>query len=422
MKRSRIVRNVQLGLKDLLLHKLRSFLTTLGVVFGVGSVVAMLAVGEGASKEALEQIRKLGSTNIMVTAMKPAEEDSQATQRTFLSMYGLTYDDEARIRETFADVERTVPVKIIRKEGRLANRSLELRVIGTTQDWFSLVQRPVITGRVLVPQDLDGSRSVVVLTEYGARRLLATGNMVGQTLRIGAAHYEVVGIIRSESGQSGGVQTPDQEVDAYIPINVARERFGDYTVRITSGSFMREKVQLHQIIVQTKSVETVESTAAAVETMLKAYHKKADYRLSIPFALLRQAEATKRTFNIVLGSIAGISLLVGGIGIMNIMLASVTERTREIGIRRAIGAKRRQIIGQFLIETVALSTLGGLIGIGMGIAIPKLITYVVGMPTVVTGFSLLLSVGISMSVGIIFGLYPAFRAAQLDPIVALRHE
>jgi putative ABC transport system permease protein len=156
--------------------------------------------------------------------------------------------------------------------------------------------------------------------------------------------------------------------------------------------------------------------------MLQRFHKKTDYRLSIPLALLRQAEATKRTFNIVLGSIAGISLLVGGIGIMNIMLASVTERTREIGIRRAIGAKRGQIIGQFLIETVVLSTVGGLIGVAVGLFIPWLVTHFAGMPTVVTPYSIVLSVGISMGVGIIFGLYPAVRAANLDPIVALRHE
>jgi putative ABC transport system permease protein len=174
--------------------------------------------------------------------------------------------------------------------------------------------------------------------------------------------------------------------------------------------------------VQVNETEKVEATARGIETMLNRFHKNKDYRLQVPLALLRQAEATKRTFNIVLGSIAAISLLVGGIGIMNIMLASVTERTREIGIRRAIGAKRKQIIGQFLIETVVLSMAGGLLGIGLGFFIPWLITRIAGMPTEVTTISLVLSLGISMAIGIIFGLYPARRAAQLDPIQALRHE
>jgi putative ABC transport system permease protein len=181
-------------------------------------------------------------------------------------------------------------------------------------------------------------------------------------------------------------------------------------------------VELHQMIVQVNSIEDVEPTAKGIEDMLERFHKKKDYLVSVPLALLRQAEATKRTFNIVLGSIAGISLLVGGIGIMNIMLASVTERTQEIGIRRAIGAKRRQIISQFLIETVVLSIIGGLIGIGMGVLVPSLITYFAGMPTVITAVSIVLPLVISFGVGIIFGLYPAVRAAKVDPIVALRHE
>ena len=166
----------------------------------------------------------------------------------------------------------------------------------------------------------------------------------------------------------------------------------------------------------------VERTASAIERMLEIFHKKKDYRVRVPLALLKQTEATKRTFNIVLGSIAGISLLVGGIGIMNIMLASVTERTREIGIRRAIGAKQAQIISQFLVETVVLSSVGGLIGIGFGMAVPSVIEYYAGMRTIITGWSILLSLGISVSVGIVFGLYPAYRASRLDPIVALRHE
>jgi len=252
--------------------------------------------------------------------------------------------------------------------------------------------------------------------------LLATENTIGQTLRVGSEYFEIVGIVRSEEGMAGNIQMPDERTDAYIPIEVARERFGDISTRRSAGSFEREMVELHQMIVEVDDMENVEVTATGIQAMLKRFHKKEDYRMSVPLALLRQAEATKRTFNIVLGSIACISLLVGGIGIMNIMLASVTERTREIGIRRAIGAKQRQIISQFLIETVVLSTLGGLIGIGVGLLIPWIITQIAGMPTIVTLKSVVLSVGISIAIGVVFGLYPAVRAAQVDPIVALRHE
>ncbi len=420
MVRFKVLRNIRLGVKTLVLHKLRSLLTMLGVVFGVASVIAMLAVGEGASREALEQIWKLGATNIIITSVKPVEEESGARSR--MSVYGLLYEDEQRARETFTAIERTVPVKIIRKEARLGQRTLELRIIGTTANWFDLVRRPMIAGRTLGQRDAHSKVGVVVLTEYGARRLLAAERTIGQSLRIGGEYYEVVGIVRSEGGQGSSVQTPDQEIDAYIPISTARERYGDIFTQRSSGSRIRESVELHQMIVEVGSTDQVESVAAGLDRMLKGFHPKDDYRISVPLALLRQAEATKRTFNIVLGSIAGISLLVGGIGIMNIMLASVTERTREIGIRRAIGAKRKQIISQFLIETMVLSTAGGLIGVSIGLFIPRVITYFAGMPTIVTSRSVVLSVGISMTVGIVFGLYPAVRAANLDPIVALRHE
>jgi len=422
MQKVRILRNVLLGVENLLLHKLRSFLTTLGVVFGVGSVVAMLSVGEGASKEALDQIRKVGSNNIILHSIKSVEEVSQSTTRSNMSVYGLTYDDAMRITEALEHVKQVVPAKVVRKDARLGARVEELRVVGTTPAWFDLVRRDVIAGRVLLPDDVRNLAGVVVLTEYGARRLLATENTIGQTLRVGSEYFEIVGIVRSEEGMAGNIQMPDERTDAYIPIEVARERFGDISTRRSAGSFEREMVELHQMIVEVDDMENVEVTATGIQAMLKRFHKKEDYRMSVPLALLRQAEATKRTFNIVLGSIACISLLVGGIGIMNIMLASVTERTREIGIRRAIGAKQRQIISQFLIETVVLSTLGGLIGIGVGLLIPWIITQIAGMPTIVTLKSVVLSVGISIAIGVVFGLYPAVRAAQVDPIVALRHE
>ncbi len=423
MNAVRLLRSIRLGLKTLTLHKLRSFLTMLGVVFGVASVVAMLAVGEGASREAMDQIRKLGSTNIIITSIKPAESESQSTFSPFsLNDYGILYEDQRRAQESLGTIRRTVPVKLVRKEGRLGERKLDMRIVGTTPDWFDLVRREVIAGRTLTPRDAERHAGVVVLTEYGARRLLATEASIGQVLRIGGEYYEVIGIVQSETGQGGAIQTPDQEIDAYIPIEVARERYGDISMIITSGSILRELVELHQLIVEVDSIEHVEATAAGLQRMMHQFHAKEDYRLSVPLALLREAEATKRRFNIVLGSIAGISLLVGGIGIMNIMLASVTERTREIGVRRAIGAKRSQIIFQFLIETTVLSTAGGVVGLALGLSIPAVITLMAGMPTHVTGYSLLLAVGISVSVGIIFGLYPARHAANLDPIEALRHE
>ncbi|MHC4666375.1 MAG: ABC transporter permease [Planctomycetota bacterium] len=422
MHQIKIVRNIWSGVENLLLHKLRSFLTMLGIVFGVGSVVAMLSVGEGAYKEAMDQIRKLGSNNIIISSLKAVEDEAATTVHSHMSIYGLTYDDYDRVAESFNTITRAVPAKLIRKESRLGERAMELRVVGTTPTWFRLVPRDTIAGRVLVSADVQDNAAVAVLTEHGARKILATEHTIGQSIRIGMDVFQVVGIVKSEGGQAGNIQIPDQRVDVYIPIDVAKKYFGDITTRRTMGGREREMVELHQIIVEVDRDENVESTAKGIEAMIERFHDKKDYEVSVPLTLLKQAEATKRRFNIVLGSIAAISLLVGGIGIMNIMLATVTERTREIGIRRAIGAKRKQIVGQFLIETSVLSTIGGLIGIGFGVLVPVLITHFADMPTVITPESILLPLFISASVGIVFGLYPAMRAAKVDPIVALRHE
>jgi putative ABC transport system permease protein len=424
-KNKELIRDISLGIQNLLIHKLRSFLTMLGVVFGVGSVVAMLSVGEGASKAALDSIKKVGSNNIIISSMKSVEEQNITNRaESFMSVYGLKYADYERLKATFSAVITTVPVKLINKSGILGQRTLDLRVVGTTPEWFKLVKRDVVAGRVLVEKDSQDKDRSLVLTEYGARRLLATRNTIGQDIKVGGTSFRVVGIVKSSetTAASSGIQMPDQEVDAYIPIEVARFYFGDISIRETAGSEERKNVELEQIIVEVDEMRHVESTAKGIETMLETFHKKKDYSMSIPLALLRQAKATKRTFNIVLASIACISLLVGGIGIMNIMLASVTERTREIGIRRAIGAKKKQIITQFLIETVVLSTIGGIVGLIVGIFIPVLITFMAGMQTVITLVSIILPLFISVGIGIFFGLYPAFRAAEVDPIIALRHE
>ena len=411
---------VRLGLGDIWRHKARSFLTMLGMVFGVGSVIAMLAVGEGASQQALDAIKRLGSQNILLSSEKPSDDSSGSSKHSKLVMYGLLYDDEQRIRETIPNVILTVPARMVRRNTRFGDRQLELRVVETEPSWFDVVERPVLAGRVLKRNDLYALANVCVLTEMGVRRLLAAEEVVGQMIRIGSGSFEVVGIVKNEDG--GSVRAPDSEADVYIPMATGKKMFGDTSIRYTpDGHTEGERIELGQIIVRMSSTEDVEAGSKAIESMLARFHKRKDYKIDVPLTLLREAERTKKTFNIVLGAIAGISLLVGGIGIMNIMLASVTERTKEIGIRRAIGARKSRIMVQFLINTCVLSIGGGLVGLLLGVAIPMLITMTTDMPTVVEPYSLFLAFGISAGIGIVFGLYPAMRAASLDPIEALRH-
>lgn len=423
MRRSRLWRAVRIGVSSLLLHKLRSFLTTLGMLFGVSSVIAMLAIGEGASEEAQEQIRRLGSQNVILRSVKPPD-DLQSDQTTRVISYGLTHADLARVRETFPGVARVVPVRELPEEVRNGRRSMTPRVLATTPEYLDVTGRIVSQGRFL--SDLDEARvsNVCVLGWEVARWLFPLEDPIGKRVRIGSNYFEIVGILVPRVPLAGDAPDAGKEVtgEVFIPLSTGRKWYGDLLVRRRSGSREMEEVQLHEVIVEVERPEDVIFVANAARTMLQREHLKRDYEVVVPLELLIRKQETKRIFNIVLGSIAGISLLVGGIGIMNVMLATVTERTREIGIRRALGAKRRHIVTQFLVETIVLSVGGGLAGIALGLLIPVGVEHWANMRTIVTPAAPMLAFGISAGVGVVFGLYPAWRAATMDPVEALRHE
>jgi putative ABC transport system permease protein len=422
VKRGSLVRTVRLGVRSLMLHKLRSLLTTLGVLFGTSSVIAMLAIGEGASEEAQDQIRQLGSQNVILRAVKPPDDVvSNASSRVV--SYGLKNSDLARIKETFPGVRRVAPVREIYEEVRYSNRALNPRVLATVPLYREVTGRVLSEGRFLSDQDMANVANVCVLSYEVARYLFPFESPLDKDIKIGGDYYTVVGTLLSRVPYAEDAPSEGQPTsEVFIPLETGLKWYGEMQVKIRAGGRDMEEVQLHEIVVEVDEPENVPLVAAAAREMLTRNHDQVDYEMIVPLELLMRAEETKRIFNIVLGSIASISLLVGGIGIMNVMLATVTERTREIGIRRALGAKRRHIVTQFLVETVVLSVGGGLLGVALGLAIPTIVENTADMRTIVTPSAPLLAFAISAGIGVVFGIYPAWRASHMDPVEALRHE
>jgi len=428
-----IKRTVKLGVKSLWLHRLRSALTMLGIVFGVCSVIAMLAIGEGASQATQEVIARLGSTNLIIETVEPPMERADTEEEVIFS-YGLTYKDAESIRNTIPDVDVIVPIREIDQEARYLHRKAAIRVVGTIPWYTEVSPIHVISGRFLSSTDFHMQRTVCVIDEQIVGELFAFDNPMGKDIQVKGDFYRVIGVTGAPplgNAQNGfgdalpAEMTSDGSAagNVYVPLSTAKGRFSEMDFSFSGGKETRQKVELQKITVKVRSREQVLPMREVLDTLLKRLHEeKKDYRIIAPLELLREAKQTQRIFSIVLGSIAAISLLVGGIGIMNIMLSTVSERTREIGIRRALGAKKRDIIVQFLSETLILTLSGGFLGIILGSSIPFFVTYFGHMPTVITGSSLILSFGISAAVGVIFGLYPAYRAANMDPIESLRHE
>ncbi len=419
----------QVGIKSIYSHGLRSLLTVLGIVIGVAAVIAMLAVSEGASFEAQQQFRDLGANNILLKSVKPAQVE-ESSQRGFgppqAVIYGLTNADVRTIRDSIPGVSNVIASRIVKKNVWNLGLSTNTDVVGTSVDYPYSRNYNLRAGRFFSESEVRDHANVVVLSDEVAKLLFPIDNPLGQSIRIDGDYYNVVGIMESEGfsnlGQNQAGSSNAAPSRVFIPFTSSRSRFGETTTRQTAGGVESETVELHEAIIQIDNQEAVIEVGAIIEQILERRHKDVDFAIEIPLALLRQAEASALRDQIVAGAIAGISLLVGGIGIMNIMLASVTERTREIGIRRALGAKKRDIITQFLVEAVILSGVGGLIGVVLGIIIPFVISIGWGMTTIVTPIAPLLAFSISALIGVIFGIYPSMRAADMDPVEALRHE
>jgi putative ABC transport system permease protein len=413
----RLLADFLLAAANLRAQKTRTFLTALGIIFGVGSVIGMLAIGAGAREESLRFIEQLGVRNVLVDS-RPASSREELQQRR-RSSPGLTERDVRILQANIEPLELVSARRTLYPAQILPKPSREMpELLGVRPSFAAIHNLVPVEGTFFREEDDLASAAVCVLGLNAKVNLLGYGAAVGRFIKVNDTWLEVVGVLDERiggSGQSARGKMEDPNNRIYIPLNTFQYRYWD------QNSAMKDDID--GIDIRLKAEADSVEVARIVAAILNSTHNNTeDFMVTIPAALLAQQKRTQTIFTYVMVAIAAISLLVGGIGIMNIMLASVTERTREIGIRRAIGAKRRQIVGQFLIETMVLSMLGGLVGVILGLAIPLGVTWLAQMPTVVTAWSVMLSLTIAAGVGIGFGLYPAVRAANLDPIVALRHE
>jgi len=405
--------SVATALSNLATHKLRSALTMLGMIFGVGAVIAMLSIGAGAERQAMEVIDRMGLRNVLVRDVDRSEEELQEVRRISL---GVSLRDAAVIRDGIPGVELAVPrveidpFKIMAPEGRT-----EAKVVGVSWQHAELTGLRVTEGRFIDPMDERDHGQVAVIGASVRRDLFGVEPALGKQVKVNDVWFEIVGVLE-DTGSGGALQGVDigtTATEIYVPVSTALRKFDREPLR----------APLDEIVVRLQPGRSPAGSAVAIRRLLERIHGgEDDFELVVPEALLDQSRRTQRMFNIVMGCIAGISLLVGGIGITNIMLATVLERTREIGIRRAVGARRAEIRAQFIIEAFTISVLGGLAGVAMGVIIAQVVAASAGWDTVVTASSILLSTSVSMAAGLVSGIYPATRAAQLDPIEALRYE
>jgi putative ABC transport system permease protein len=433
-------------------NKLRASLTSVGILFGVASVIAMLAIGKGAERELLEQMRLLGSNNVMITPLVEQREGPAADQpekKVTKFSPGLTYADAQAIARVIPGVEVTSAEIVLNTTLTREGRRRSGKLVGVDTTYFRLTNLDVATGAGFTPLQVDRGLPVAVIG-YGVRtRFFTTETPIGRPLKVGDTWVTVIGVLRdrrvaSHTAQRLGIR--DANMDVYLPVRTVLVRFRNRALltqrdieqaaragTFTSNDAQQEsdeqrqertnRNQLDRIIVRVADSKLVPAVANVLQRMLARRHNTVvDFEITIPELLLRQEQRTKTIFNVVLGAIASISLLVGGIGIMNIMLASVLERIREIGVRRAVGATQKDILLQFLSEAVLISLAGGVAGILVGIGLSVGIERIASIQTIVSSLSVVVAFGVSITVGIAFGIVPAYRAARQDPVVSLRYE
>ncbi len=415
--RLQLVADLRRGVETLRANKVRSFLTMLGMIFGVAAVVSMMSIGAGAQQQVLAFIEQLGVRNLIIEARESV--DFQAFQRVRRTSPGLTERDLRIIRANVPGIaastmrKRFEPQKLVPKPQREAPQ-----VFGVEPSYQHIAALGVVEGRFFTPEEADAAAAVAVVGEGARTNLFGARDPIGEYVKINEQWFRVIGVAGPQVSSQvdvAGIPAQDRNNLIYVPVQAALLRLED--------SYSRFRDEIDGIYLQMADTGDIVRNSEVVRGILRATHRNTDdYSLVVPASLLAEQRRTQRIFGFVMVALASISLLVGGIGIMNIMLASVLERTREIGIRRAVGARQRDIIRQFLVETVMISFVGGAIGLLVGIGLSRLIAILAGWSTIVTMTSILIAFLVSVAVGLVFGVYPAVRASKLDPVAALHYE
>ncbi len=407
--------NIRVALRALLDHKFRSFLTMLGIIFGVASVIAMLSIGEGAKREAIAKYQDLGVNNIIVRDKNLSSNELEEARARFSQ--GLSINDAEVIKRIVPGVEEVAPQAEKEAEVKFGDKTSKSTLIGITPEFIQILNYQTEKGEFISADHYNRNLKVCVLGAGLAKLFFSGQDAVGQLVKIEDQWLEVIGVMKSKAlftETVGELASRDLNNDVYVPLSTFNKRFSKENVLAS---------EIKQITVKVKSSDKLMSSSELIKSIIDRHHfNNQDYSIVIPFELLKQEEKERRIYNILLGAIAAISLIVGGIGIMNIMLATVMERTREIGIRRAIGARKSDIMGQFVTEAVALSITGGLIGVVLGISLSLSISLFTEVSTFIRLYSVFIAFGFSVIVGISFGYLPAKNAANLKPIESIRYE
>ncbi len=407
--------NVHLAILGLVDHKFRSFLTILGIIFGVASVIAMVSIGEGAKKQAIAKYQDLGVSNIIVRDKDLTDEELEEVRMKFSK--GLSFDDAKAIKKIVPGVISVAPQTEAKLDAKFGDRSSKATVIGITPEILGVLNYTTEKGEFINADHYDRQLKVCVMGATIARELFSYENPVSKSVKLGDQWFEIIGVMETKAlftETVGELASRDLNNDVYIPLST-------FIKRIPKEKPLTSDIA--QVTVKLENSEKLIELAAVIRSIVKRHHfDNDDFSIIVPYELMKQEEKESRIYNFLLASIAAISLIVGGIGIMNIMLASVLERTREIGIRRAIGGRKVHIMKQFITEAVVLSITGGIIGVLLGISFSVSISWFTDIVTSLTLYSIIIAFAFSVLVGITFGYLPAKRAADLKPIESIRHE